>query len=151
MTAVAEPVADQDTPTILSYALPGAGGKGKKKGKAKRTVEIRFGQHRFPCRPSLDGISLLEFAQALSGIADMDDDDDLDESLLSAEEQAERMKTFMSAASTLVDLLETVVIDYPKFRAFVREHGIDIETISEVAGDVLGAYTNRPTEQPSES
>lgn len=150
VTAVAEPIADQDMPTILSYAMPG-GTKKSKKGKSKRTVEIRIGTTRFPCRPTLDGLSLLEFAQALSGISDLDDDDDVDEESLSPEEQAERMKTFMSAANTLVDLLKLVIVDYDRFREFVRDNGIDIELIAEMAGDVLGAYTSRPTEQPSGS
>lgn len=125
--------ADGDSPTILAYKMPV-----RKPGQS--TVAIRIGTHAFPCVPELDGISLLEFAGALTGMGGEDDDDDEGDAGES-----------LAAMTTLLSLLRIAIVNYDAFRAFVAKHSIGIEMLVEIIGDLIGAYMNRPTEQPSES
>lgn len=138
MSAVTAEAPTADQPRILSYKLPN---KGKNKKGRVPSVAIVISGTRFPCRPVLDGISLLEFAQVITSAADLVEGDD------DAAESAEGI----AAIGALLDMLKICIIDFPKFKAFVRENGLDIEFITTIATDLLGEYTGRPTESPSES
>ena len=123
-----------DQPRLLTYKLPKP-----KKGTAPRSVAVVIGGTRFRCRPSMDGISFLEFAGALSALNIDEDDDDADTG------------KSIAAAGQLLEILRTAIIDYDKFREFVKEHGLDVEFITTIATDLIEQYTDTPTEEPSES
>lgn len=144
MSAVASVVPDQ--PTILSYKLP----KGKGKKDPHSSVSIRIGTTSFRCRPAIDGITLLEFADALSSARSVVAEDTELEAV-EGEDSPGDAQAGLAAAKTMIGILEECILDYPAFRKFVRDNGLDVEFVMGVAGDLISAYTDRPTEQPSES
>lgn len=107
---------------------------GKKNGDAGNptsNIELVIGDEKIKCRPVLDGLTILEFAN----IPQAEEGEEL-----SAEDA-------QLAAKGIINLFEAAVVDYPKFRAAVRKAGIEIETLGEMAGDLVEAYTaERPTQ-----
>lgn len=109
---------------------------GKKKADAKAgnptsNVEMVIGDETIKCRPVLDGLTILEFAN----IPQAEEGEEL-----SPEEAQE-------AARGILNLFEAAVVDYGKFKAAIRKAGVEIDELGEMAGDLVEAYTaERPTQ-----
>lgn len=105
--------------------------KAKKAGNPTSNVEMRIGDKTIKCRPVLDGLTILEFAN----IPQAEEGEEL-----SAEDA-------QLAASAILSLFKSAVVNWDQFQKAVRENEIEIEQLGEMAGDLVEAYTaDRPTE-----
>lgn len=126
-----------DKPTILAYKLP-------KRRPGQGSVAIKIGNTTFKCIPELDGITLLEFANTLNDL-------DLEDEETGEDEEEKFNPDTLKAISTLLDMLKIALVDYDEFRKFFAANGLGLDFLTDIIGDLIGAYMSRPTEQPSGS
>ena len=94
------------------------------------------------CRARLDGLSLMEFTEALSGVSD------LEGQVQSGQvSQREAAQAGMAAANSFLTLLRAVVEpdQWDIFEKVVREKSIDLAGLAEIAGWLVEQYSDRPT------
>lgn len=119
-----------DQPRRAAFELP------KRAGNKTSSIELVIGTTKFKCHPVIDGITLLEFAQLAGGLGGDPDNPDAEVELDAAQST--------EAAGAILDLLRATIVDYPKFKDFVKKHGIEVETLGEYAAELVGLYTDRP-------
>lgn len=96
------------------------------------------------CRPTLDGITLMDFTSTLGEANSLEDD--VAAGRMTEEEAAKRG---MAAANAFIGLLKTVILktDWGKFEKTVREQGIPLSGLTDISAWLIEVYGNRPTEQ----
>lgn len=120
---------NSDQPRRLAFELP------DRIGNPTSSVKFTLGEHEFDCRPDLDGITLLEFAQMAGDAADPDGEG------MSPEQAA-------AYSGAILGFLQTCITDYPRFRGVVREYGVSVDTLGTIASELIESYTARPTQSP---
>lgn len=118
-----------DKPRRKTFALP------DRAGNPTSSIEFTLGTETFECKRVIDGLTLLEFAQIAGSLTgDIDEDD------------PESVRAASAGAGALKDLLSDTIIDYSRFEKFVRANSVDLETLGEIAGWLVEAYSDRPTQ-----
>lgn len=94
-------------------------------------IELVVNDVKVPCKPVLDGLTLLEFAGATAS-ADSDGDDPAAQA---------------AAAIAVLDFLKTSVLDWKLFSDTIRaeDSGVGAEELAEMAGWLVEQYVERPT------
>lgn len=111
--------------------------------RPKDNVIIDLEGVEITCRPGMDGLTLMEFSERVSGVATMDED--LAAGIIT-EEEASRLG--MVGATAFIKLLKAVILEseWPKFEAAVKDQEIALEQLTEIASWLIEVYSNRPTE-----
>lgn len=130
-----------DKPRRLVYDLPTTPAP---MGNEHSSVAINIGGTTFPCHPTVDGLTILSFAQLAGQSAEMQEIEELGDLATEEQKQEAAVRSAQSAAK-MVELLQTAIIDYPAFEAFVKKHRLDFDFIGQLAGDLVEAYASRPT------
>lgn len=120
-----------DKPRRKAFALP------DRAGNPTSSVQFTIGDEAFDCRPVIDGLTLLSFAE-LAGQLTGDDENG---------EEADTAAA-VAGAGALVGLFRDTIIDYDRFAKFVKANSVELEQLGEIAAWLVEAYTDRPTTQP---
>ena len=123
-----------DKPRRKAFGIP------QQVGNETSSIEFTLGpltkpgtkDNIYKCRPTLDGIMLLEFAK-IAGLVSDDPDEEI-----SGEAAA-------ASSTAILNLLEDTIEDYPRFRASVRKFGVGAEQLGEIAAWIVESYSERPT------
>lgn len=120
-------MATSDKPRRKAFGIP------EQVGNETARIEFTLGPEKvFQCRPTLDGIMLLEFAK-IAGLMSDDPDEEITGEAAAA------------SSTAILNLLEETIEDYPRFRQAVRKHGVGAEQLGEIASYIVESYTERPT------
>jgi hypothetical protein len=110
--------------------------------QARLPVVVDLAGTEIQCRPVLDGLTLMQFTEAVSLVSGLEEQ--VAAGLLSDQEAAQ---AGMAAASSFLVLLRAVVVaeEWPKFENAVKEQGIQLDSLAEIAGWLVEQYSDRPT------